>query len=58
MTTRTAPLIAALFNMMVGAFSQSELIEVISQAGFTNAKIVSIKENIGSGWITALKPQV
>jgi len=44
--------------MMVGAFSQSELIEVISQAGFTNAKIVSIKENIGSGWITALKPQV
>lgn len=55
---KDGPLIAALFNMMVGAFSQSELIEVISQAGFTNTKIVSLKEDVGSGWITAIKPQI
>ena len=54
---KDGPLTAALFNMMVGAFSQNELIEIISQAGFTNAKIVSLKEDIGSGWITAIKPQ-
>jgi SAM-dependent methyltransferase len=55
---KDGPLTAALFNMMVGAFSQSELIEVISQAGFANAQIVSVKEYLGSGWVTALKPQV
>jgi len=54
---KDGPLTAALFNMMVGAFSKSELIEVISQAGFINAKVVSMKNDIGSGWVSALKPR-
>ncbi len=53
---KDGPVIAALFNMMVGAFSQSELLDVITQAGFADAKIVSVNETIGSGWVTAQKP--
>ena len=54
---KDGPVIAALFNMMVGAFSQSELLDVITQAGFADAKIVSVNETIGSGWVTAQRPK-
>ncbi len=54
---KDGPVVAALFNMMVGAFSQSELLDVITQAGFVDAKIVSVNESIGSDWATARRPK-
>jgi hypothetical protein len=54
--TKTGPLLPALFNVMVGAFSQSELIEHIRSAGFAKARMVASSEDLGSSWITAEKP--
>lgn len=53
---KTGPLIPALFNIMVGAWSQVELLDVIGKAGFKDARLVSSCEEIGCGWITAVKP--
>ena len=53
---KTGPLIAALFNMMVGAYSKAELLALVEEAGFSGAKVVSNCEKSGSGWITAAKP--
>lgn len=53
--TKTGPKIPALFNIMVGAYSETELITVIEQAGFTNAQIVSRNEELASTWLTAVK---
>lgn len=52
---KTGPLISALFNVMVGAYSQNELLAVIIAAGFTNAIIAAKDDEIGSCWITAEK---
>ncbi|MBE0534454.1 MAG: methyltransferase domain-containing protein [Phycisphaerae bacterium] len=53
---KTGPLTAALFNIMVGAYSARELTRLIEQAGFVQAKLVANDENVGAGWITARKP--
>jgi hypothetical protein len=52
---KTGPLIPALFNIMVGAYSRAELIAEVAHAGFVNAKLVSTSENIGCSWVTAVK---
>ncbi|MCK4999738.1 MAG: hypothetical protein KAS23_09390, partial [Anaerohalosphaera sp.] len=52
---KTGPLISALFNVMVGAYSESELLAVIEAAGFVNAKIVVNDNETGSCWVTAEK---
>ena len=52
---RTGPLIPALFNMMVGAYSKAELFAIIEEAGFCEAKLVNNCEKIGSSWIVAKK---
>ncbi len=52
---KTGPMIPALFNIMVGAYSTAELLEEIAQAGFINAKLVSTSEQIGCSWVTAVK---
>ena len=49
------PLIAAVFNLMVGAFSKTQLVAIIEEAGFYEAKLVASSEEIGSSWITAIK---
>jgi predicted O-methyltransferase YrrM len=54
--SETGPLIPALFNVMVGAYSENELISIIEEAGFSNPKIVAQNEDIGCSWITAEKP--
>lgn len=54
---KTGPLIPALFNVMVGAYSKNELIELLSQTGFIDARIVVESETIGCTWITATKPE-
>jgi len=51
----TGPLIPALFNIMVGAFRESELLSVIRQVSFSEPKVVSSNEKIGSTWITACR---
>jgi hypothetical protein len=53
---KTGPLLPALFNVMVGAFSQSELFGHIRSAGFVKAGMVASSEDLGSSWITAGKP--
>lgn len=53
---KTGPLIPALFNVMVGAYSRCELLSLIKEAGFVNDKVVVSSEEIGCTWITAEKP--
>ena len=50
---KTAPEIPALFNVMVGAFSQSELLKVITNTGFKNAEIISDNQQLGATWLSA-----
>ena len=52
---KTGPLVPALFNIMVGAYSSKELFSLIKQAGFTDPKIVAQDEEIGAVWMTARK---
>ncbi|MHC4477785.1 MAG: methyltransferase [Planctomycetota bacterium] len=53
---KTGPLIPALFNIMVGAYSQAELACEIENAGFAQPGIVATSEEIGCAWMTAEKP--
>jgi len=53
---KIGPLIPALFNMMVGAYSCSELLCIIQEAGFEHAKVVTGSQEIGFTWITTEKP--
>jgi len=55
---KTGPLIPALFNIMVGAYSSCELLRIIKEAGFGRAAVVVGSQQIGSAWITAEKPAV
>jgi hypothetical protein len=52
---KTAPKIPAMFNVMVGAYSQSELLKVIAKAGFRNATVVSDNQQLGATWVTAIR---
>jgi hypothetical protein len=52
---KTGPLAAALFNVMVGAFSKDEIFNVIAKSGFRKPKLVAVSEETGSSWITAKK---
>ena len=53
---KSGPLVPALFNLMVGAYSSSELIDAIRAAGFANPKTAAADPSIGSAWITAVHP--
>lgn len=53
---KTGPLPAALFNLMVGAYSISEMVKVIENAGFRNVRLVAYHQKRGAGLITAFKP--
>jgi len=52
---KTGPLIPALFNMMVGAYSRCELLSLIKEAGFIHEKVVVSSQEVGFTWITAEK---
>lgn len=52
---KTGPLIPALFNVMVGAYSQAELFGVVEEAGLIKPKLVISSEELGSSWVTADK---
>ena len=53
--TKTGPLVPALFNIMVGAYSQQEIFNIIENCGFAKPQIVAENEEIGCSWITAGK---
>ena len=53
---KTGPLVPALFNVMVGAYSKEELFKEIITAGFINPQVVGESEDIGCVWIIAEKP--
>ena len=53
---KTGPLIPALFNIMVGAYSRNELIEQIELAGFADVRLAGCNDTLGSAWLTAVKP--
>ncbi len=52
---KSGPLIPALFNIMVGAYSEGELLSLIKEAGFAGGEIVMRSEEMGCIWITAEK---
>ncbi|NLH14990.1 MAG: hypothetical protein GX455_00275 [Phycisphaerae bacterium] len=54
---KTGPLLPALFNVMVGAYSQPELFELMISAGFVQPRLAGANDNLGSAWITATKPK-
>ena len=53
---KTGPLIPAIFNVMVGAFSLPEMTGHIAAAGFRNIRKVAMPENVGTTILTAVKP--
>ena len=53
---KSGPPPAALFNLMVGAYSINELIAVIRSAGFTNVSLTAYNAQRGSGIVTAIRP--
>jgi hypothetical protein len=52
---KTGPLIPALFNIMVGAYSRCELLSLIKKAGFVHDKVVATSQEIGFTWIKTEK---
>jgi SAM-dependent methyltransferase len=53
---KSGPLPAALFNLMVGAYTVSELIAAIRSAGFADVSLVAYNAGRGSGIVTATRP--
>ena len=52
---KTGPLLPALFNVMVGAYSRAELTAEIDAAGFKEIRLVGKNDAIGSAWLTAIR---
>jgi hypothetical protein len=52
---KTGPLIPAIFNVMVGAFSLPELTQRIAAAGFDRIKSFAMPEKAGTTVVTAVK---
>ena len=52
---KTGPLIPALFNVMVGAFSEPELTARVAAAGFTDIRVLPMPATAGTTLVTAIK---
>lgn len=52
---KTGPMVPALFNVMVGAYSRPELFAVLQEAGFAGIQITVRDDSIGSTWLTAVR---
>lgn len=52
---KTGPLLPALFNIMVGAFSRNELTTQVEQAGFRKVELVLDRPDLGGTWISGTK---
>ena len=53
---KCGPLPAALFNLMLGAYTVSELIAIIRSAGFKDVSLIAYNARRGSGLITGVSP--
>jgi SAM-dependent methyltransferase len=53
---KCGPLPAALFNLMLGAYTVSEMIAIIRSAGFKDVSLIAYNARRGSGLITATRP--
>jgi hypothetical protein len=53
---RSGPLPAALFNLMIGAYTVNELIAVVRSTGFNDVSLIAYNAKRGSGIVTAVKP--
>ena len=53
---RSGPLPAALFNLMIGAYTVNELIAVIRSVGFADASLIAYNGQRGAGIVTAMRP--
>ena len=53
---KSGPLPAALFNLMVGAYTVNELLAVIRSAGFADVSLIAYNAQRGSGLVTARRP--
>ncbi len=52
---KTGPQLAALFHVMVGAYSEQELLDVMRSAGFSDCTLVYNDPELGAGWILGHK---
>lgn len=52
---KTGPLVPALFNVMVGAYSRGELMGALREAGFQEPRVLAQSEAIGATWLAAEK---
>ncbi|MHC4706788.1 MAG: methyltransferase [Planctomycetota bacterium] len=52
---KTGPLIPALFNIMVGAYSERELLSAVGRERFFEPKVVGTCERLGCSWVTATR---
>jgi SAM-dependent methyltransferase len=53
---RSGPLPAALFNLMIGAYTVNELIAIIRSVGFANVSLIAYHGQRGAGIVTAMRP--
>lgn len=53
---KSGPLPAALFNLMVGAYTVSGLVTVIRSVGFADVSLIAYNAQRGSGIVTATRP--
>jgi len=53
---KSGPLPAALFNLMIGAYTVNELIAIIRSAGFADVSLIAYNVQRGSGIVTAIRP--
>jgi hypothetical protein len=53
---KSGPLPAALFNLMIGAYTVNELIAIIRSGGFADVSLVAYNAQRGSGIVTAIRP--
>lgn len=53
---KSGPLPAALFNLMVGAYTVNEMLAIVRSAGFAEASLIAYNPRRGGGLVTAKRP--
>jgi len=53
---RSGPLPASLFNLWLGTYTVSEMVNVIRKAGFSDVSLIASNTQRGSGLVTARRP--
>jgi precorrin-6B methylase 2 len=53
---KSGPLPAALFHLMIGAYTISEMIATVRSSGFSDVSLVAYNAQRGSGIVTGIRP--